>query len=202
MDGERRRAALDLTAVVGCGAVALWSPVVALLAALAVGSVARRARGAGWSTGQPVEPWHLVTGLAVGVVALGLGVVAADPVVTAGTGRSVEWSQVTAVRGQLGSAIVLGLLVTAQAVAFELVLRRWLLDATRAATKPAVAIAVTAVAEGWLVGGSLGARAGAIVTGIACGWLYVASGGRLATSIAARVTFELGVVAVVWLRLV
>ncbi len=198
MGFDRGRRALDAVAVLVAGAVALRWPIVALIVALALGSVSRWSRGDSWSSGRPVEPLMLAGGIVVGLAALLLGVMLADPLLTSLTGRSVEWSQVAAVRGQFGAALVVGTLACAQVVAAELVLRRWVLERAREVVTPGAAIVIATLAEAWLVGGSPGTRAGAAAIGLACGLLYIGSGGRLAPSLAARVTFELGALALVW----
>jgi membrane protease YdiL (CAAX protease family) len=174
-----------------------------LIALLAVASIDRWARGKGWLEPRPPVPGLVVAGVGLGVVALGAALLFAGPALERATARSIDWTQITAVRGNLGVLVTAIAVLGAQAIASELVFRRWLLDRVDGlGARPWLAALAAAVAEGVVSGGHLGSRLGAAAAGLGFGLLYLGAGRRLAPAIACRLAFEVGALLVVYARLV
>jgi hypothetical protein len=194
--------ALELAAVVVAAAASLRWPLVALIVVLAAGSVSRWARGKGWvEYGRPAAPMFTVAGAGLGLVALAGAVALASPALEALTTRSVDWTQLAAVRGNASVLLVAVLVVAAQAVALELGLRRWLLERVHdLGARAHDAAVVAAIAEGAITGGHLGTRLGAAMLGLGVGLVYVGGGRRLAPAIACRIALETGALVLVWAR--
>lgn len=194
---------LELAAVIAAAIASVWWPVPALIGLVVAGTASRLARGRRWS-----EPGAHVRGLvpagaALGLAALGLALVVATPVVEGATARAVEWSKDAIVRGSVAALVTVAMLVIAQAVAAELVFRRWILDRVHdAGARGGVAVVIAAIAEGATAGGHLGARLGAVALGAGLGLVYLGAGRRLAPAIACRVTFEVGVLVALSARIV
>lgn len=193
---------LELAAVLAAAIASVWWPLPALIGLVVAGTASRLARGRRWSEPGAHVRGLVPAGVAIGAAAVGLAFVIATPVLEAVTARAVEWSRVAIVRGNLGALATVALVVAAQAVAAELVFRRWILDRVHdAGARPGVAALVAAVAEGATAGGHAGARLGAAALGVGLGLVYLGAGRRLAPAIACRVTFEVGVLVVLWARL-
>jgi membrane protease YdiL (CAAX protease family) len=176
--------------------------VIVLIALLAAASLERWLRGKSWTLELAPAPGYGLAGAALGAVALALAIVAAVPLWEHLTPRSIEWTQTAVVRGNLVVWLTLALLVVAQSVAAELVFRRWALERLRDLRVPGlIAALLAAVAEALAVSGNLLSRSGALLSGLGFGLLYLGAGRGLAPAIACRVTFELGALTLVALRL-
>lgn len=154
--------------------------------------------------------WEAALGGAiVGALALGAALWMSAPIEDAAA-RGVEWSTLPIVRGSMGTAATLGLLVVAIAFAAELTMRRWWLErvaawAERAGWSRGGAVAAGVVAAAVIeaaIAPSGGPRVGVAVTGVALGVIYVAAGQRVAASATARVVFELGALILQALRMI
>jgi hypothetical protein len=177
--------------------------VAVLIGLLALGSVERWMRGKGWMEARPAEPGLTFAGVGLGLVALVAALAAAGPGLERVTARSIDWTQIAAVRGNLGVLVTAALVIGAQAVAAELVFRRWILDRVHElGARPWVAALAAAVVEGVAAGGHLGTRLGAAAAGLGFGLLYLGAGRRLAPAIACRLTFEIGALILVYARIV
>ena len=176
---------------------------VVLIVLLAVASVDRWVRGKGWIEPRLPVPGLTVAGAGLGLVALGAALLFAGPALERATERSIDWTQITAVRGNLGILVTAIAVLGAQAIASELVFRRWLLDRLDGlGAQPWIAALAAAVAEGVVSGGHLGSRLGAAAAGLGFGLLYLGAGRRLAPAIACRLAFEIGALVIVYARLV
>lgn len=180
---------------------------VALIVLLAVASIDRWARGKSWTEPGPPVPGLTIAGVGLGLVALGAALLFAGPALERATERSIDWTQIAAVRGNLGVLVTAIAVLGAQAIASELVFRRWLLDRIDGRLhglggKPWLAAIAAAVAEGVVSGGHLGSGLGAAAAGFGFGLLYLGAGRRLAPAIACRLAFEIGALLVVYARLV
>jgi membrane protease YdiL (CAAX protease family) len=176
---------------------------VVLIVLLAVASVDRWVRGKGWTEPGPPVPGLTLAGVGLGLVALGAALLFAGPALERATERSIDWTQITAVRGNLGILVTAVAVLGAQAIASELVFRRWMLDRLHGlGAQPWLAAVAAAVAEGVVSGGHLGSRLGAAAAGLGFGLLYLGAGRRLAPAIACRLAFEIGALLIVYARLV
>lgn len=201
------RAALALGAVVG--GVAVGGPL-GIGLALALATALQLLDGAGWWWPADCDARAEVIGggALVGALALALALVLAAPVADVAA-RSVEWSTLPVVRGSALQAVTLAAVVIAVALAAELTLRRWWLEAVAAALarggagpRGAAAGGVIAAAVEAAIAPLPGARLGIAVTSAGFGVLYVGAGRRLGASLAARATFELGALALQALMLI
>ena len=174
-----------------------------LIALLAVGSVDRWIRGKGWVEPRPPVDGLVLAGAGLGLVALSAALVFAGPALERATERSIDWTQLAAVRGNLGVLVTAIVVLGAQAIASELVFRRWILERVHGfGVRPWVAAIAAAIVEGAASGGHLGARLGAAAAGLGFGLLYVGAGHRLAPAIACRLAFEVGALVLVYARVV
>lgn len=193
--------ALEIAAFVAGALASLRWPIYALIGLLAIGSYARWRRNLGWGEPRVAFPGLAAVAGAAGLLALALAVAVASPFLEGLTERSIEWTQLATIRGNLQLLVLAGVLVVAQAAAAELVLRRWLLDRVLdTGARPIVAVAIAAAAEAAITGGHPAARLGAGLAGVGYGLLYTGGGRRLDGPIAARVVFELGALVLVWGR--
>jgi len=192
---------MELFAFAAAAIASTQWPTAALIGLFAAGSLARWRRGLSWA-GEPAGPGLVLGGAAVGVAALALAVVVAAPVVESVTARAVEWTDTAVVRGSAIGLVTMAMLVGARAVAAALVFDRWLIDRVieRGGT-PALAALAAAVAEGAVTGGHLAARLGAALAGLGFALVYLGAGRRLAAANACRLTFELGALTLVSLKL-
>ena len=194
---------MEVLAILVIAAVYAWHDCMlpAVVPLFLVATVSRYARGKSWDDAVRGSPYMGPAALA-GLVALGLALLAGTPLVEL-TGRDVEWSQYPIVRGSAHQLFAVAVLVAVGAVAGELALRAWIVE--RALELGAArwgAVAIGALAEGVLWPGDLAARLGAAVMGAGLGVLYVAAGRRAGASIAARVLFALGALALEGLKVV
>ena len=172
-------------------------------------TISRWLRGRSWAEVTRAGP-HLsntmrfAVGFGVGAVALVLAVIVGTHGVIALSQRSVEWSQHAIVRGNAELVAIVILHVGVTAIAAELALRGWLVERVLELSpgSPVLPVIVGGFAEAFVTSGTLGMRVGAMVFGIGLGWMYVAGGRNTVTSIAARVAFQCGAVALEALRLV
>jgi len=143
-------------------------------------------------------------GVAAGLGALAIAVVAGTPFVELMSGRAVEWSAFPIVRGNVSQAVLVALIVIAMAIATELALRGWIVERVRELSPgpPILPVLVGACAEALVTRGDLAARIGAGLFGIGLGWMYVAAGRSVIAPICARIAFSLGAVALEALRVV
>lgn len=201
MEASRPLLAVEAVAVLAC-LVIPW-PVPAVLPLLVVASVARYARGQSWAavSGGGAARW--LVGVGVGIVALGLAVAVAGPVVEALGDRPVLWTG-GPVRGSAPTLIAVALLVVASAAAAELALHGYVLERIAALSpgSPGLPIAVAAVVEAAATPGALAARAGALLVGGVLGALYWTGGRSVAAPLGARLGFGLGVIVLELLRVV
>jgi len=193
--------ALEIAAIAAAALASVSWPLAALIGLLAIGSFARWQRNQGWVEARvPVDGLIAFAG-ALGLLALALALALTSPLLERLTARSIEWTQLATVRGNLqvlGFAIVL---VGAQVVAAELILRRWILErALDLGARPILAVAVAAAVEVAIAGANPAARLGAGVAGVGYGLLYLGAGHRLAAPLAARLVFELGALVLVYAR--
>ena len=143
-------------------------------------------------------------GVAAGLGALAIAVVAGTPFVELMSGRSVEWSAFPIVRGNVSQAVLVAIIVSAMAIATELALRGWIVERVLELSPgpPISPVLVGACAEALVTRGDLAARIGAGLFGVGLGWMYVASGRSVIAPICARIAFSLGAVALEALRVV
>lgn len=202
------RGALTLGAV--AGGVAVGGPF-GIGLALALATALRMIDGATWwrAADRDARAEVLGGGALVGALALLLALALSAPIADA-TARSIEWSQLPVVRGSALQAATLAAVVIAVALAAELTLRRWWLEAVAATLGQAGAGRVAAVAGGVVAAAALeaaiaplpGDRLGVAIYGAGLGVIYVGAGRRLGASLAARVVFEVGALALQALMLI
>lgn len=202
------RGALALGAV--AGGVAVGGPF-GIGLALALATAVRMLAGVGWwrADDRDARAEVIGGGALVGALALALALALAAPIADA-TGRSVEWSTWPVVRGSALQAVTLAAVVIAVALAAELTLRRWWLEAVAAALGRAGVARGGAVAGGVVAAAVLeaaiaplpGDRLGAAILGAGLGVIYVGAGRRVGASLAARVVFEVGALALQALMLI
>ncbi|MBL8626998.1 MAG: hypothetical protein JNK64_37260 [Myxococcales bacterium] len=202
------RGALALGAV--AGGVAVGGPF-GIGLALALATALRMLDGAAWwrAADRDARAEVIGGGALVGALALLLALALSAPIADA-TARSVEWSQLPVVRGSALQAATLAAVVIAVALAAELTLRRWWLEAVAAALGTAGVGRVGAIAGGVVAAAALeaaiaplpGDRLGVAIYGAGLSVIYVGAGRRLGASLAARVVFEVGALALQALLLV
>ena len=172
---------------------------------VAIASISIWTRGRSWADRRDPAPPELVpVGLLCGVAALIAALIVSEPI-AALTGRAVEWSQYTIVRGSPQNFVVIACVVAAQAVAIEMALRGWWLPRVlEIAPRGGVTLAVvaSALAEAAITRGPITTRAGAFALGLGGALLYIGGGRRLAAPMACRLGFELGAVLLAALRVI
>jgi hypothetical protein len=143
-------------------------------------------------------------GVAAGLVALALAVIAGTPFVELMSGRAVEWSSFPVVRGNVSQGVTVALIVIAMAIASELALRGWIVERVLELSpgSPTLPVLVGAIAEALVTRGDVAVRFGAGLFGAGLGWMYVAAGRSLMPPICARIAFGLGAVALEALRVI
>lgn len=192
---------LEAAAVLAAAVLAL--PVPAAVPLLVIASVSLWLRGRSWADVIVGPASYAAIGAAAGATALALALVVSTPLVEAITDHAVQWSMYPVVRGSLGAALMVGIVVAVSAVAAELVLRGWLVERVlELSGHRALAIFVGAIAEALIADGDLGMRLGAGVFGVALGWMYLAGGRSVVAPICARLVFSLGAVALEALQVV
>lgn len=189
---------LELAIVMVAAVVAAWDPpplgAIQVMVPLLVAASALRWY-VGRSFGEVVRgpASYVAIGAAAGLAALILAIVIGAPIAEVTSGRAVSWSDYPIVRGNWSAFLAFGVVVTAIAVATELVLRGWILErALELGASRGMAVFAAAVAEALLLDGPFEARLGAFVVGMGLGGMYLAAGRNLAVTTAARVSFGLG----------
>jgi hypothetical protein len=167
--------------------------------------------GAGWwrPADRDARAEVIGGGALVGALALLLALALSAPIADA-TARSVEWSTLPVVRGSALQAVTLAAAAVAVALAAERALRRWWREAVAAGLGRAGVGRIGAVAGGVVAAAALeaalaplpGDRLGVAVHGAGLGLIYVGAGRRLGASLAARVVFEVGALALQALMLI
>lgn len=184
----------EIVAVVAVALVAL--PIPAQVPLVVVAMISYAARGLRWESRFDSDRFRLGLGAATGAAALILALAVIGPALEA-RGGMITWSHHAAVRGKPEVLVSYLLIVTALAVATELILRGWILERAlglgRGATGAAIAIAVTGFVEAVYFGEPGWSAVGASLFGVALSGLYLATGRSLVAPIAARVTFEVGI---------
>lgn len=181
-------------------AFAPWPETVPIaLPLIAVATLARLIRGKSW--GELFHRRGAWLGLAAGVVALIVAVIASTPLVETMTAKSVGWAQFPMVRGNLSGLVPVALLVAAMTAAMELGLRGWVVDRALELAPPFAAVAIGAGAEALLADGMWN-RIGGACFGAGLGWMYVASGRNLAVPMCARLGFQMGCVVLEYAKLI
>ena len=193
--------AVELVAI---AAIAIAPVPLPAACALVVASVSLWARGTSWFVAAPAPAELVPIGVVCGAIALVLALWISEPIAIV-TGRAVEWTQYTIVRGSPQAFVMVAIVVGAQAIAIEMALRGWLVPrvleiAPRGGA--ALAIAASGLAEAAITPGHLMSRIGAYTLGAGSALLFVGAGRRLAAPIACRLTFELGAVLLAALRIV
>jgi membrane protease YdiL (CAAX protease family) len=194
---------VELVALLGCAvAPLLWElpvPVAVPLIAIASLSMAvRRTTLASEPSDASAERFAI--GAGVGLVALALSVLVATPLLGGG-GVVVQWTMFPTVRGSAGQLFTVAVLISALAVAQEVIFRRWILERSyQLGASGSGSIVIAAAAEGLVGPGPLLARIGMALVGVALGLLYWRAGRRLGPSLAARLAFGLGALILQWLQ--
>jgi membrane protease YdiL (CAAX protease family) len=205
-----RQAALltaELVVVIACAALAL--PIPAQLPLLAMALISYKVRSLPWAPRFASAGVVWAVAAAMGVVALGLALVV-TPALEARTGGLVAWTREAVVRGNPQMLVAAAVIISALTAATEVVMRGWILERIREQVAGAgrrasllIAVGVTAAVEAMFTGSGAGWSAlGAALVSAALSGLYLAAGRSLVAPIVARLTFELGVLALESLRLV
>jgi hypothetical protein len=184
-----------------------------LILLLVVASIAMMLHGGGrWFVardGDRGAAWSALGGAIVGGAALG-GAWLLSPALLDTTGHAVEWTTEPVVRGSVQLAVIVAVVTATLAVASELVFRRWLVDRIAGyvvargeprAVALVAGILTAAVIEAAVSPSGAGFRIGVAVSSLGLGAIYVASGGRLAASVTARLVFDVGAIILQALRL-
>jgi hypothetical protein len=209
MDLHRQAALLtaELVVVIACAVVAI--PIPAQVPLLAMALISYGIRHQSWSERWESTGLLWAVGAAVGAIALALGLVVFTPLLESRTGGLVAWTRDAIVRGNLQMLTTVTLIVAALTVATEVVMRGWILERirehvpVRGRAGAAIAVAATSVIEAiFTTSGAGWSGIGAALVSAALSGLYLAGGRSLVAPIAARLTFDLGVVALESLRLV
>lgn len=206
----RRQAALltaELVVVIACAVVAL--PIPAQLPLLAMALISYKVRNEPWAPRFASSRVVWAVAATMGAIALGLALVV-TPALEARTGGLVSWTREAVVRGNPQMLTAAVMIVAALTIATEVVMRGWILERIREQTAGAgrragvaIAVAVTAGLEAIFTASGAGWSAvGAALVSAALSALYLAAGRSLVAPVVARLTFELGVLALEALRLV
>lgn len=197
----RRLVPFEVAAVLAVALVSL--PVPAVVPLLVAASLSLWLRGRSWAELVKGPAAYAAIGVAVGLGALALSLAVATPVVEAVTDHAVQWSMYPIARGNAAQAIAVAVVVGIGALASELVLRGWIVERVlELGQRPAVAIAIGAIAEATLTDGDLAMRIGSACFGLGIGWMYVAGGRSVVAPICARLVFALGAVVLEAMQLV
>lgn len=147
---------------------------------------------------------HAGVGALAGLVALGIAVLAATPVVEVLAARAVEWSRFPIVRGSGSQLGVVLMLVGIGALCAELAFRGWIVERVLELSPgpPFLPVFVGALAEAIVTPGDVAIRAGAGLFGAGLGWMYVAGGRSIVGPALARITFVCGAVVLEALKLI
>jgi hypothetical protein len=146
---------------------------------------------------------YAAIGAGAGLVALGIGLLFATPVVEGFTDQAVNWSMYPVVRGSVTTFVMVAIVVAVGSLASELVLRGFVVELGREFTRNnVVAVVMGALAEALLAEGDAGMKLGAGVFGLGLGAMYIASGRSVLASLCARLTFALGALVLEALRVI
>jgi hypothetical protein len=194
---------LEVAAVLALAIVPLPDAVPVAAPLFAVASASRWMRGRTWSAVLGDGGFSAGAGLAAGLAALVIALVAGGPFVEMMSGRAVEWSGSPVVGGSATQLLLVALIEVALAIAWELSLRGWIVERLRELSPgpPVLPVVVGAIAEALLTPGDLAVRIGAGLFGAGLGWMYVAGRGAIAP-ICARIGFGLGAVLLEAVRLI
>ncbi|MDQ3298385.1 MAG: hypothetical protein M3619_17500 [Myxococcota bacterium] len=194
----------EIAAVLAIAFAPIPEAVPVSLPLLVVASLSRWVRGRGWGEVAGGGLDRFAIGAVVGLVALGLALIAGTPVVETLSGRGVEWSSYPVVRGNASQLVVVVIFVGVAALAAEVALRGWLVERMlELSPGPAILpVLVGAIAEAVIMPGNLAARLGAGLFGAGLGWMYVAGGRSIVAPVVARVVFTVGAVMLESLRLI
>lgn len=201
--GDAALLTAEIVAVIACAVLPLPVPAQLPLGVVAVVSYAlRRER---WENRFGFDGFRLGLGIGTGACALVLALVAISPLLTA-RGAMVAWAEHAMVRGKPDAVVMVVIVVAATAVATELVFRGFILERVRPLVggrgATAVALAISACVEATVMGGGSARVFGAALVSVALGGLYLATGRSLVAPIAARVTFDVGVVVLEGLKMI
>lgn len=194
----------EVAAIVALAIAPLPEVVPIALPLVVLATASRWARLRSWDELLRASRGTGAVGVAAGLGALAIAVIAGTPFVELLSGRAVEWSGFPIVRGNVSQLVVVALIVIAMAIATELALRGWIVERVLELSPgpPILPVLVGACAEALVTRGDLAARIGAGLFGIGLGWMYVSAGRSVIAPICARVAFSLGAVALEALRVV
>lgn len=194
---------LEIAAVLAVAVVPLPEALPVAAPLMIVASVARWLRGRSWSEVVGASGLSAAIGAAAGLVALAIALAVGTPFVEALSGRAVEWSVFSIVRGSAMQLVLVALIEVVLAIAWELALRGWIVERVCELSPgpPVLPVVVGVIAEVIVTPGSLAARLGAGLFGAGLGWMYVAGRGVLAP-ICARLAFGLGALTLEALRVI
>lgn len=169
-----------------------------------VASIARWLRGRSWSELFSGGAMHAGVGALAGLVALGIALLAATPVVEVLATRAVEWSRFPIVRGSASQLGVVLMLVGIGALCAELAFRGWLVERVLELSPgpPFLPVMLGALAEAIVTPGDVAMRAGAGLFGAGLGWMYVAGNRSIVAPALARIMFVCGAVVLEALKLI
>jgi hypothetical protein len=201
-EARRNLVPAEVAIVLAIAIVPFPETVPVALPLLVAGTLSRWLRGRSWA--EVTKPGYGWIGVAVGVAALGLALIAGTPLVETLSERAVQWSTFPIVRGSVLQAVMVVLVVGVTALATELALRGWLVERVLELSpgSPVLPVMVGAIAEALVTPGDVAARIGAGLFGAGLGWMYVAGGRSVVAPIAARVTFSIGAILLESLRLI
>jgi hypothetical protein len=198
----------EIAAILAATILTAWDPpplgvIPVMVPLLMAASAARWACGRSFGAVVRGPASYVAIGAAAGVVALVLAIVIGSPIAESLSERAVTWSAYPMVRGNLNAFIAFAVVVSAIAVATELVLRGWIVERVlELGGSTGWAVVIAAFAEALLTDGPFEARLGGFIVGLGLGSMYVAAGRNLAVTVAARLTFGLGALLLEVLRIV
>jgi len=202
--GEAALLTAEVVALVICAILPL--PVPAQVPLLVIAMISFGIRGKRWSDRFESDGFRWLVGLCTGAAALALAYFVFAPVLADRTGGMIGWSRHGIVRGKPDALLTFVLVVAATSAGTELILRGWILERVReqvpGRTGLVAAVVITGLVEAVFTGDPGWSSLGAAVFGAALSGLYLASGRSLVAPIAARVTFEVGVLLLEGFKLV
>jgi len=205
MDLRAQAALMTAELVVLVAVAALPIPIPAQAPLLVMALISYGIRRKLWTDRFASDGFRWAVGAATGAVALGVAFAVA-PALEARTGGLVAWSNHGMVRGKLEVFVSIALIVAALAAATELVMRGWIFERLHELLPGraglAIAVTLTACMEAIFAGAAGWSSVGAALVSAALSGLYLASGRSLVAPMAARITFELGVLLLEGLKLV
>jgi hypothetical protein len=199
---------IEVGVVLVAAVVAAWDPpplgaIPVMVPLLMAASAARWWCGRSFGAVVRGPASFVAIGAVAGLLALVLAILIGAPIAEALSERVVTWTAYPMVRGNLNAFIAFAVVVSAIAVATELVLRGWILERVlELGGTTGWAVVISAFAEALLTDGPFEARLGAFIVGLGLGGMYTAAGRNLAVTVAARLAFGLGALLLEVLRLV